>query len=167
LVWSLPQGRAEEMLAMDEAGFESALAEATRAAAGGLKLASQRAAWPLIFGHADRVCGDGWVLLGDAAHVVHPLAGQGLNLGLADVKVLAETLATRESFRALGDAKLLRRYARLRQMPVRLMGGMTDGLLALFAHPSPAVRELRNRGLGLLDGVPPLKRFLTERASRS
>jgi hypothetical protein len=97
-------------------------------------------------------------------YVVHPLAGQGLNLGLADVKALAETLAARESFRALGDAKLLRRYARQRQGAVRMMGGLTDGLLELFAHPNPAVRELRNRGLSLVNHLTPLKRLLAARA---
>jgi len=167
LVWSLPQDRAKELLTLDSAGFDTALADATGGHAGALKLVSERASWPLSYALADTVCGEGWVLLGDAAHVVHPLAGQGLNLGLADVKALAETLAARESFRSLGDAKLLRRYARARQTPVRLMGHVTDGLLELFAHPNPAVRELRNRGLTLLNGVSPLKRFLTERALRS
>lgn len=167
MIWSLPQARAEALLASDKGAFEAALADATGGAAGTLELASERATWPLAYGRAQQVCGEGWVLLGDAAHVVHPLAGQGLNLGLADVKVLAETLSRRESFRSLGDAKLLRRYARARQLPVRLMGHVTDGLLELFANPNPAVRELRNRGLTLLNGVSPLKRLLTERALRS
>jgi 2-polyprenyl-6-methoxyphenol hydroxylase-like FAD-dependent oxidoreductase len=116
---------------------------------------------------ADPLCGPGWVLLGDAAHVVHPLAGQGLNLGLADVQVLAETLALRETFRCVGDEKLLRRYARARRWPVQAMGQLTDGLLELFAHDHPAARELRNRGLTLLNGLAPVKRFLTRQAQRS
>jgi 2-polyprenyl-6-methoxyphenol hydroxylase-like FAD-dependent oxidoreductase len=167
LVWSVPDAQADELMAMDEAAFEAALAAATGGAAGTLRLAGPRAAWPLIYAQADRLCGAGWVLLGDAAHVVHPLAGQGLNLGLADVKALAEVLAARESFRALGDERLLRRYARERHMPVRAMGQLTDGLLELFAHPHPVARELRNRGLTLLNVLPPIKRFLTERALRS
>jgi 2-polyprenyl-6-methoxyphenol hydroxylase-like FAD-dependent oxidoreductase len=167
LVWSLPQARADEVLALDEPAFNQALTEATGGAVGALTLVSERAAWPLVYGRAEQVCGDGWVLLGDAAHVVHPLAGQGLNLGLADVQALAETLAARETWRALGDAKLLRRYARTRKMPVRAMGQVTDGLLELFSHPSPVVRELRNRGLTLLDKLPPLKRVLTNQALRS
>ena len=167
LVWSVPDERAAELLAMDEAAFEAAVGEATGGQAGALRLASPRAAWSLQLARAREVCGEGWVLLGDAAHVVHPLAGQGLNLGLADVAALARTLAARESFRSPGDAKLLRRYARERAWPVRSMGQLTDGLLELFAHPHPLARELRNRGLGLLDGLPPLKRFLATRAVQS
>jgi hypothetical protein len=89
---------------MDTPSFEAALAEATGGAAGELKLSGARADWPLAIGRADRICGPGWVLVGDAAHVVHPLAGQGLNLGLADVAVLADVIAAREPWRALGDA---------------------------------------------------------------
>ena len=106
-------------------------------------------------------------MLGDAAHVVHPLAGQGLNLGLADVQVLARVLGAREAWRGLGDEKLLRRYARERWLPTRAMGGLTDGLLHLFANDDPMLRLLRNRGLGLLDAARPLKRLLTQRALHS
>ncbi len=167
LVWSVPDERAQELLALDDAAFEAALQDATQGQAGPLTLAAPRAAWPLVHGHADRVCGPGWVLLGDAAHVVHPLAGQGLNLGLADVVALADVLAARESFRSLGDERLLRRYARQRYAAVLAMGGLTDGLLHLFAHPNPVARELRNRGLTLLNALPPVKRFLTARALQS
>jgi 2-polyprenyl-6-methoxyphenol hydroxylase-like FAD-dependent oxidoreductase len=104
------------------------------------------------------------VLVGDAAHVVHPLAGQGLNLGLADVLALAEVLAQRETWRPLADERLLRRYARRRELPVRAMGQVTDTLLQLFASQQPMVRELRNRGLSLVNRLPALKRFLTGRA---
>jgi 2-polyprenyl-6-methoxyphenol hydroxylase-like FAD-dependent oxidoreductase len=100
------------------------------------------------------------VLLGDAAHVVHPLAGQGLNLGLGDVKALAQVIAEREPWRSLGDERLLQRYARRRAMPVMAMGQLTDGLLQLFANDSAGARELRNRGLSLVNGLPPLKRLL-------
>lgn len=160
LVWSVPDARADELLALDDAAFEQALADATGGAAGTLTLCSERAAWPLTLARADRVCGEGWVLLGDAAHVVHPLAGQGLNLGLADVRALARVIAARESWRALGDEKLLQRYARQRAVPTLAMGQMTDGLLHLFAAEAPVLRELRNRGLGLVNAVPPLKRLL-------
>jgi 2-polyprenyl-6-methoxyphenol hydroxylase-like FAD-dependent oxidoreductase len=167
LVWSLPDERAEDLLAMDERSFEQSLLEATCGAAGELRLASPRAAWPLMHGHASAVSGPGWVLLGDAAHVVHPLAGQGLNLGLADVVALARVLGEREAWREPGDDKLLRRYARERLAPNWAMGQLTDGLLQLFAHPAPAVRELRNRGLTLVNHLPLVKRWLTARALAS
>ena len=104
---------------MDAAAFEPALGDATGGAAGTLRLASERAAWPLALARAEPVCGPGWVLLGDAAHVVHPLAGQGLNLGLADVRALAEVLAAREPGARWATTALLRRYARARAGPTR------------------------------------------------
>ncbi|HUG23801.1 FAD-dependent monooxygenase [Piscinibacter sp.] len=164
LVWSLPDDRARALLALDDPAFEQALMGATAGAAGELALASPRADWPLMQARASAVSGPGWVLLGDAAHVVHPLAGQGLNLGLADVVTLARVIAEREPWREPGDEKLLRRYARERLAPTWAMGQLTDGLLQLFAHPAPAVRELRNRGLTLVNHLPLVKRWLTARA---
>jgi len=164
LVWSLPNERAQALLALGAAEFEQSLMAATRFEAGELRLASERAAWPLMQATASAWCGPGWVLLGDAAHVVHPLAGQGLNLGLADVAALVGVITRREPWRALGDDKLLRRYARERVAPTWAMGQVTDGLLNLFSHEAPALRELRNRGLSLVNRLPPLKRWLTTRA---
>lgn len=164
LVWSLPDERAAELMALPEAAFAAELMNATAGAAGALALASARAAWPLSIGVADPVAGPGWVLVGDAAHVVHPLAGQGLNLGLQDVASLAAVLAEREPWRALGDERLLARHVRQRAAAVRAMGLLTDGLWQLFAHPAPWVRELRNRGLGLVNHLPPLKRLLAAQA---
>lgn len=163
LVWSVPDARADELLALDARSFEALLMHATGGAAGTLRLASERAAWPLLLAQAEPVCGPGWVLLGDAAHLVHPLAGQGLNLGLADVQTLDEVLSerqAREPWRPLGDPRLLQRYARRRAGPVAAMGRVTDGLLHLFASEQPLLRELRNRGLTWVDHLPPLKRWL-------
>ena len=164
LVWSVPDARADELMALPEADFTAALMDATAGAAGTLGLSSARAQWPLSLAAADAVHGPGWVLLGDAAHVVHPLAGQGLNLGLADVQALAAEVASREPWRSLGDPKLGARYARRRRLPTWAMAQVTDGLLHLFAHPAPLARELRNRGLTLVNHLPPLKRLLTGRA---
>ncbi|MDT7834462.1 FAD-dependent monooxygenase [Aquabacterium sp. OR-4] len=164
LVWSMPTAQAEHWLAAPPAAFEQALNEATGGAAGGLTLASERAAWPLQLGRAERLCGSGWVLVGDAAHVVHPLAGQGLNLGLADVAALAGVIAAREPWRALGDATLLRRYERARALPTAAMALVTDGLHHLFAQDQPVLRELRNRGMTLLNRLAPIKRLLTDQA---
>ena len=97
LVWSLPEARAAELLALDDAAFEAALRQATGQE---LKLASRRMSWPLTLARAEPLLGAGWVLLGDAAHTIHPLAGQGLNLGLGDVAVLARVIRERESWRS-------------------------------------------------------------------
>jgi 2-polyprenyl-6-methoxyphenol hydroxylase-like FAD-dependent oxidoreductase len=105
------------------------------------------------------------VLLGDCAHQVHPLAGQGLNLGLADVADLAAVLARREPWRALGDATLLRRYERARALDTWVMTRACDGLWHGFAHAAPWARVARNRGLALVDALPPLKRWLSQQAT--
>lgn len=164
LVWSLPAARAAQLVAASPEAFEAALAEATGGAAGALRLGSERQAWPLAIARAARWSGEGWALLGDAAHVVHPLAGQGLNLGLADAAALARTIAAREPWRSPGDARLLRRYERERSRPTFEMGRLTDGLWHLFASPAGPARELRNRGLNLVDHLPPLKRWLARQA---
>ena len=167
LVWSLPQAQAQALMALDPNAFNAALMQATQGAAGELHLTSERASWPLMRAHASAWCGPGWVLLGDAAHVIHPLAGQGLNLGLNDVAALTKVLLEREAWRPLSDEKLLRRYARLRVVPAQLMGQLTEGLLQLFAAEQPAVRELRNRGMSLVNQLSPVKRWLTSRALES
>ena len=167
LVWSVPQERAHNLLAMAPEAFEAALAEATGGEAGALSLCGARAAWPLRIARAQRVCGPGWALVGDAAHVVHPLAGQGLNLGLADVQALAAVMAEREAWRSLGDEKLLRRYARRRHLPTLAMAGVTDSLWSLFAHESALVREVRHRGLQVMERLGPLKKALTAHALNS
>jgi 2-polyprenyl-6-methoxyphenol hydroxylase-like FAD-dependent oxidoreductase len=164
LVWSMPEAQADGLLNLDNDAFNAALMQATRGEAGALSLASARASWPLMRAQASAWCGPGWVLLGDAAHVIHPLAGQGLNLGLADVATLTQTLLEREPWRPLSDEKLLRRYARQRVAPTQTMGRVTEGLLQLFAAEQPAVRELRNRGMSLVNQLSPLKRWLTARA---
>ncbi|MGC4062225.1 MAG: FAD-dependent monooxygenase [Aquabacterium sp.] len=170
LVWSVPKARAEHLLTLAPADFEQELHDAlllsdpsAPAKVGPLSLASPVAAWPLALAQARRWTGPGWVLLGDAAHQVHPLAGQGLNLGLADVDTLVEVLKqarTTEPWRTPGDERTLRRYARQREWPTKAMAGLTDGLLHLFADERPPVKDLRNAGMALVQRLGPVKRWL-------
>ncbi|HXD06533.1 MAG TPA: FAD-dependent monooxygenase, partial [Burkholderiaceae bacterium] len=167
LVWSLPEARAQELLQMDAPAFEQALNEATHGQAGRLALRSERMSWPLRMAQARRWHGPGWVLLGDAAHVVHPLAGQGLNLGLADVDTLVDVIVNArrdEPWRALSDERMLARYERARLAPTWAMVRLTDGLLRLFAPSQPVLASLRNNGLFLVDHLSALKRWLARRA---
>ncbi|MFG6490534.1 FAD-dependent monooxygenase [Roseateles sp. BYS78W] len=164
LVWSCAEAKAQRLQDLSAEEFERELNAATAGAAGELKLGSERSSWPLALARADAVSGPGWVLLGDAAHIVHPLAGQGLNLGLGDVSALARVLSGREAWRPLGDERLLRRYARERLAPTLAMGELTDALQRLFTHASPAAHGLRNRGLDALNQLTPVKRWLTQRA---
>lgn len=103
-------------------------------------------------------------LVGDAAHVVHPMAGHGMNLGFGDVAQLIETLAAREPQRGVGDARVLARYERARKEDVLLMQVTTDGLARLFGADAEPLRAVRNLGLNLLDKIPVLKRRLISHA---
>ncbi len=164
LVWSMPAERAQRLAQAPVDEFVAALAQASAGQAGTLRLHGVRACWPLALARADQLCGPGWVLVGDAAHQVHPLAGQGLNLGLGDVASLATVVAEREPWRGLGDLRLLRRHERARALPTQAMALLTDGLVHLFADRSTLAREVRNRGLALVNQLAPLKRALTARA---
>jgi 2-polyprenyl-6-methoxyphenol hydroxylase-like FAD-dependent oxidoreductase len=165
LVWSVPQDRAPDLLAMDPAQFEAQLETHSHHALGKLTLTTERAAWPLQLARADRWCGPGWVLAGDAAHTVHPLAGQGLNLGLADARELAKVLRERQYWRSVGDVKLLRSYERARKPGVLAMGAATDGLQLLFARESPAAGWLRNWGMRGFERSGPLKDWVAKQAA--
>ena len=164
LVWSQAADAAQQWATAEVAAFEAELNTRSQGAAGLLRLASERKTWPLQWLRAKEVSGPGFVLLGDCAHQVHPLSGQGLNLGLGDVAALAAVLSEREAWRSLGDERLLRRYARQRALPTLLMGGGADALWSGFAHASPLVRSLRNQGLNLVNHLPPVKRWLAQRA---
>jgi 2-polyprenyl-6-methoxyphenol hydroxylase-like FAD-dependent oxidoreductase len=164
IVWSVQEQHAPELLALDAAAFQSRLEAASHGALGKLTLASERAAWPLQLAQADRWCGAGWVLAGDAAHTVHPLAGQGLNLGLADAKELARVLHEREYWRSIGDTRLLRRYERSRKADVLAMGAATDGLQQLFAQQAEPWASLRNWGMTGFDRSGPVKDWVARQA---
>jgi 2-polyprenyl-6-methoxyphenol hydroxylase-like FAD-dependent oxidoreductase len=164
LVWSVLEPRADELLALSAEEFGARLMAACGGELGRMALATERMAWPLQRANAERWVGPGWALAGDAAHNVHPLAGQGLNLGLGDVEVLAQVLHEREYWRSLGDEKLLRRYERARKMDVLAMAWTTDGLQQLFAQPAEPWSWLRNWGMRGFDRSGPVKRWAVRQA---
>jgi len=169
LVWSVDQLRAPQLLALDDATFAASVREGAHDALGALTPTSARAAWPLQRAAADRWIGqfaDGkaWALAGDAAHTVHPLAGQGLNLGLADAAALAGVLKEREHWRSVGDTRLLRRYERARRADAATMSLATDGLQQLFAHSAEPLPRLRNWGMRGFDHAGPLKHWVARQA---
>ncbi|HEX7892438.1 MAG TPA: FAD-dependent monooxygenase [Ramlibacter sp.] len=167
LVWSVQECRVEDLLALSPEDFQARLRQACGDAFGAMRLTSERMSWPLQRAEADRWCGPGWVLAGDAAHNVHPLAGQGLNLGLGDAERLAQVLHEREYWRSLGDVKLLRRYERARKGDVLAMAWTTDGLQQLFAQPAEPWALLRNWGMRGFDHSGPVKRWVVRHAMGS
>ena len=165
LVWSLSIERAGEIENLPPQAFCAALQAVCGEQAGQLRLTSERASWPLALSKADHWVGEGWALAGDAAHTVHPLSGQGLNLGLADAACLARVLAQREYWRGLGEEKLLRRYERARKADVAAMGAVTDGLHGLFAQTDDRWQMLRNWGMNGFGRSSLLKRWVTRQAA--
>ena len=110
------------------------------------------------------MAGLGVALIGDAAHTIHPLAGQGLNLGLQDAMALTQVLQKKSAAEGVGDLAVLRRYERSRKESVAAMHAVTDGLHGLFATDSALSVALRNGGLGVADKFPWLKKMLVARA---
>jgi len=174
VVWSVPASLTTEWLLADETLFTEHLYHASRGALGTLHMVAPRATWPLQQAQARQWCGllpasgdsapQAWVLAGDAAHNVHPLAGQGLNLGLADAQVLARVLRTRPTWRTLGDIRALRRYERERKaalLPARLM---MDGLQQLFTRHENTIATLRNWGMKGFERSGPIKTWLVRQA---
>jgi ubiquinone biosynthesis UbiH/UbiF/VisC/COQ6 family hydroxylase len=166
IVWSAPQPIAEELAALPAAALERRVAEAGAGALGRLALISSVAKFPLRLIRVADPVRPGVALVGDAAHAVHPLAGQGVNLGFQDARALAATLAARSPLERPGDLRLLRRYARERREDVSAMQLVTDGLDQLFAARAPGIAFLRNFGLRLVDRQDWVKRTLTARAMR-
>jgi 2-polyprenyl-6-methoxyphenol hydroxylase-like FAD-dependent oxidoreductase len=168
IVWSVAESRAQTLLQMSAGDFCRALQVATHDTFGPLTLTSERALWPLQLAHTDRWAGTtggvSWVLAGDAAHTVHPLSGQGLNLGLADVAELATLIAGRDYWRSVADDKLLRRYERSRKADAAALGSVTDGLQRLFAQSGGSWQTLRNAGMNGFERVGPLKKWVARQA---
>jgi ubiquinone biosynthesis UbiH/UbiF/VisC/COQ6 family hydroxylase len=172
MVWSTSPEHSADLLKLDQAQWQDRFASIANGAIGKqlgeLTLNSTPAAFPLRKIQAKRFIGPEStpkvILIGDAAHVIHPLAGQGLNLGLRDVAVLLHILGKRESFRSLGDTVLLRRYERQRQGDTSALLWVTDKLKKLFSASSNTERQLRNWGLGLVNKSHFIKQRLIERA---
>ena len=164
LVWSARDALGKELLAMDPQSFAVRVAARSAHTLGKLAPLNAARGFPLRRLSVAAMVAPRVALIGDAAHVVHPLAGQGLNLGLQDVSKLLAVLAARETKRDCGDLVLLRRYARARAEPVSLMRFTTDGLARLFGIDDPLARNLRNTGLALVNRVGPLKRALIRQA---
>ena len=164
LVWSVSVARAAALEKLSQKEFSAAVQTACGADAGRLQLDSNLSIWPLSLSRAERWVGPGWALAGDAAHTVHPLAGQGLNLGLADAAGLARVIHEREYWRGLGDERLLRRYERSRKGDVAAMGAVTDGLQGLFAQSDVRWQVLRNWGMQGFARSGPLKAWVTRQA---
>ena len=165
LVWSVSVERAGALEKLSPEAFCAALQAVCGTEAGTLRLSSERASWPLALSNAAHWVGPGWALAGDAAHTVHPLAGQGLNLGLADAACLADVIAKREYWREPGDEKLLRRYERARKADVAAMSAVTDGLYGLFSQTDGRWQALRNWGMKGFARSGFLKSWVTEQAA--
>ena len=169
MVWSIKEHLAEALTALphDElvATLSTRLADATQGRLGVLTLRSKLHGFPLTLEQSPMV-GERMALVGDAAHRLHPLAGQGLNLGLGDVQCLAETIAARELFREPGDHMVLARYRRARAEPVLAMRLVTDGLQKLFSVEAEPIAWLRNVGMDLVDRLPFIKRQIVSGAVR-
>ncbi|MDP2015916.1 FAD-dependent monooxygenase [Hydrogenophaga sp.] len=168
LVWSVAAEQADAWLQSDPSVLAQAVQARSANTLGTLHMESPAQAWPLELSRAQRWitrnAAGGVALAGDAAHAMHPLAGQGLNVGLADAAELARVLHAREYWRDLGDQKLLRRYERARAAEVGAMGWVTDGLFGLFAHDDSRVQALRNWGLNSFNRSGPVKRWLARQA---
>jgi 2-octaprenyl-3-methyl-6-methoxy-1,4-benzoquinol hydroxylase/2-octaprenylphenol hydroxylase len=166
LVWSLPEEQAQRVLALDDAAFRDALGVASDFRLGRVTGTTPRASFPLKLQLAQRYQAERFVLLGDAAHAVHPLAGQGVNLGLRDVAELRDTLlAARAAGRDIGAAHVLRRYARRRRSADTLDALGFDALARVYAWQSPPLVAARGAGVRLLDRLTPLKRLLSGHAA--
>ena len=166
LVWSLPENEAQRVLALNDEAFLGELGIATDFRLGRITATSARAAFPLKLQLAQRYLAERFVLLGDAAHAVHPLAGQGVNLGLRDVAELRDTLAAaRSAGRDIGAEHVLRRYARRRRSADTLDALGLDALARIYAWQSSPLVAARGVGVRLLDRLSPIKRRIADHAA--
>lgn len=166
IVWSAPQALARTLMQLAPEALAKRVVAAGAHALGAFTPITPPAAFPLNFLRLPAMVAHRLALVGDAAHGVHPLAGQGVNLGFGDAEALARVLAERGPIDDPGAPILLARYARLRAEPVLAMQAVTDGLARLFGARPAWLARLRNAGLSAVDRIPPLKRALTQPALR-
>jgi 2-octaprenyl-6-methoxyphenol hydroxylase len=165
LVWTVDAGDAKAVTAMPERAFVAEVQNRMHGIFGTVELAAPRMAFPLKFHHAGKLIDHRLVLVGDAAHGMHPIAGQGLNLGLRDVGALVEVLA--DGMRLglePGDAQLLARYEKWRSLDTFMVMSVTDGLTRLFGVPGKGASALRRLGMGAVQRLPVLKDFFMDEA---
>jgi ubiquinone biosynthesis UbiH/UbiF/VisC/COQ6 family hydroxylase len=166
MVWSLPEGDAARVVALGAEDLAREVERACGAILGPLAQDTPPRSYPLRRLAARRLIAPRVALVGDAAHVIHPLAGQGLNLGLQDARALAQVLLERAPGSDPGDAGTLRRYERQRAEPILAMDLMVDGLFRLFGAAAAPTAGLRNVGLNLAGRLPVLKNLLMRHAMR-
>ncbi|HEB96457.1 MAG TPA: 2-octaprenyl-6-methoxyphenyl hydroxylase [Sedimenticola thiotaurini] len=162
LVWTLDDGAVEQVLELDDDAFLARVQERFGNRLGRFRRAGKRSSYPLKLLQAKEHVRPRVALIGNAAHAVHPITGQGFNLGIRDVAVLAEVVS--DAFHAgadIGSPQVLERYARWRRRDQQAVALMTDGLVRLFTNPLLPVRLARNLGLVALDLLPPAKELLT------
>jgi 2-octaprenylphenol hydroxylase len=168
IVWTTRPEHATELLTMDIQSVSAQIETAIDGIFGTVEVAGPRGQFPLRWAHAEAYCTDRFVLVGDAAHAVHPLAGQGVNLGFLDAAALVQTLSTAAGVtsadQVLGERRLLRQYERWRKSENAIALGLIDGLNHLFSNADPLRRWLRTVGLSTVDRASPLKHLLMTRA---
>lgn len=166
IVWTERTHEAERIVALPDDEFHAELEKRFGLHLGELKVAGPRRAYPLGLYNARSFIAERLALIGDAAHVIHPIAGQGLNMGLRDVAALAESVADAARLGLdIGGPQVLERYQRWRRFDTMTMSVATDGLNRLFSNHSDALRLVRDIGLGLVERMPALKRtFIREAA---
>lgn len=164
IVWTVKSADAPAMLDLPERAYVAEAEKRCGGRLGAMVLAGPRSSYPLGFHHAAKITGERLALAGDAGHGIHPIAGQGLNLGFRDVAALTQVLV--EGARLgmdLGDAQLLARYERWRGLDTFMVAAATDGLTRLFGIPGRTASAVRRFGLGAVQRVPPLRqRFMAE-----
>lgn len=166
IVWTETSGEADRIVALPDNEFHDELEKRFGLQLGDIEVAGPRRAFPLGLFTARTFIGERLALVGDAAHIIHPIAGQGLNMGLRDVAALAEAIADAARLGLdPGGPEVLERYQRWRRFDTMTMGVATDGLNRLFSNHSDALRLVRDIGLGLVERMPMLKRMFIREAA--